>query len=153
VKKLIHPSLRHEQIGAIPSFAAKSDFWVEIRALASEHLASEARLGRPSIGDPRARWQATLIFIWFALSYGALLAAPSFTMPIMARSSAGRARIFSLQGYVRLCLGLPGISGFANMASTTVSQTSLGGMMISIRAGRSDCRPCTPGNLAFDGRS
>jgi len=73
VSRPIVVNARSEQIGEMPSFASKSEFWAELRALASEHLASEAARGRPSIGDPRAQRQAAIILASFALSYAALL--------------------------------------------------------------------------------
>ena len=75
---------RHEQIGAMPSFAARSIFRAELRALASEHLAVEAARGRPSIGDPRAQRQAALILVCFALCYGALLCAATLGAALLA---------------------------------------------------------------------
>jgi linoleoyl-CoA desaturase len=66
-----------EDIGELPRFAPRSDFWAEVRAFVNEHLASEAAHGRPSIGDPRAIGQAAVILLWSALSYGALLGATS----------------------------------------------------------------------------
>lgn len=75
---------RHEQIGEMPTFAAKSIFWAELRALASEHLAAEAARGRPSIGDPRAQRQAAVILVCFALCYGALLSATTLGAALIA---------------------------------------------------------------------
>ena len=37
----------------MPSFAAKSAFWKDLKAAVTEHLAGEASRGRPSVGDPR----------------------------------------------------------------------------------------------------
>jgi linoleoyl-CoA desaturase len=71
----------------MPSFAAKSVFWRELRAAASEHLAAEAKLGRPRIGDPRLQRKAALIMAWFALSYGALLCAPTLPVALLAALS------------------------------------------------------------------
>ena len=85
----IRSAIAPADIGQIPRFAPRSEFWGEVRALASEHLASEAELGRPSIGDPRAIRQAAAILLWFALSYGALLSAPSFAAALLAASSCG----------------------------------------------------------------
>ena len=65
-------------IGEMPSFAAKSGFWRDLRAAANVHLAAEASCGRPPVGDPRARRKAVVILGWFVLSYGALLCAPGF---------------------------------------------------------------------------
>lgn len=76
-----------EPIGEIPSFAAKSAFWRELKAAASEHLAAEAGRGRPSAGDPRARHKAAVIVTWFALSYGALLCASAFLAAMAAALS------------------------------------------------------------------
>jgi len=50
----------------MPSFAAKSEFWTELRMRGSVHLRSQADSGRPSIGDPRALRQAAVILLWFA---------------------------------------------------------------------------------------
>jgi linoleoyl-CoA desaturase len=74
----------NEQIGEMPGFAARSQFWTEIRSLANDYLASEAGRGRPSIGDPRAQRHAAVILIWFALSYGALLCATSLAVALVA---------------------------------------------------------------------
>jgi linoleoyl-CoA desaturase len=71
-------------IGELPKFAPGSNFWSEVRGLVSEHLASEAAHGRPSIGDPRAISQAAVILIWSAFSYGALLGATSFLGALLA---------------------------------------------------------------------
>lgn len=70
-----------------PSFAAKSAFWREMKTAANQHLAAQARRGRPSIGDPRLQRKAALILIWFALSYGALLIAPTFPASLLASLS------------------------------------------------------------------
>jgi linoleoyl-CoA desaturase len=59
----------------MPTFAAHSSFWRELKAAAGEHLAAEARSGRPSIGDRRLKRKAVAILLWFALSYAALLGA------------------------------------------------------------------------------
>jgi linoleoyl-CoA desaturase len=75
------------QIGEMPSFAPKSEFWTEIRSLASDHLASEAARGRPSTGDPRAQWQASIILLWFVLSYGGLIGASTFAVALVAALS------------------------------------------------------------------
>jgi linoleoyl-CoA desaturase len=68
----------------MPSFAAKSEFWTELRIRGSEYLASQ---GRPSTGDPRALRQAAVILLWFALSYGALLCATSLSLALLAALS------------------------------------------------------------------
>jgi len=73
-----------ENIGELPRFAPRSDFWTEVRALVSEHLALEATHGRPSIGDPRAIGQAAMILIGSALSYGALLSATNLLGTLLA---------------------------------------------------------------------
>lgn len=76
-------------ISEMPSFAAKSAFWRELKAAASEHLAAEANAGQPSVGDPRLQLKAAIIVIWFGLSYAALLCAPSLlTIRGCGRSSA-----------------------------------------------------------------
>lgn len=76
-----------EAIGEMPSFAAKSEFWTELRMRGSEYLASQADGGRPSTGDPRALRQAAVILLWFALSYGALLCATSLGLALLAAFS------------------------------------------------------------------
>lgn len=76
-----------EPIGQMPSFAAKSAFWTELRAAAKEHLAAEASRGRPSIGDPRLLRKAVVLLSWFALSYAALLFAPSLPAALLATLS------------------------------------------------------------------
>lgn len=76
-----------EPIGQMPSFAAKSAFWTELRAAARDHLAAEAGLGRPSIGDPRLARKAAVILVWFAISYGALLVAPTLAVALLAALS------------------------------------------------------------------
>lgn len=78
-----------EPIGQRPSFAAKSVFWNELRAAAREHLASEASRGRPSVGDPRLLRKAAVILVWFTLSYGALLFAPTLWAALLAAVSLG----------------------------------------------------------------
>ena len=71
----------------MPSFAAKSVFWRELRAAANEHLAAETARGRPSVGDPRVQRKAAIILVWFALSYGALLCAPTLFAALVAALS------------------------------------------------------------------
>ncbi|HWC55651.1 MAG TPA: fatty acid desaturase, partial [Sphingomicrobium sp.] len=68
----------------MPSFAARSEFWTELRTRGGEYLASQ---GRPSTGDPRALRQAAVILLWFALSYGALLCATSLGLALLAAFS------------------------------------------------------------------
>ena len=68
----------------MPSFAAKSDFWQELRAAATEHLDAEVNRGRPVVGDPRILRKAAVIVLWFALSYGALLFAPTLFAAVLA---------------------------------------------------------------------
>jgi linoleoyl-CoA desaturase len=77
-------SVAFEAIGEMPSFAAKSEFWTELRMRGSEYLASQ---GQPSTGDPRALRQAAVILLWFALSYGALLCATSLGLALLAALS------------------------------------------------------------------
>lgn len=73
--------------GPMPSFAAKSAFWKELKAAATEHLAAEASRGLPSIGDPRLQRKAAVIVLWFALSYCALLLAPALLAALLAALS------------------------------------------------------------------
>jgi linoleoyl-CoA desaturase len=87
----LRSTIAHEQIGEMPRFAVRSEFWSEVRALAREHLAFEADRGRPSTGDPRAQRQAAVILLWFALSYGALLCATSLAAALLAASSCALA--------------------------------------------------------------
>ena len=83
----IRLSMAHEQIGGMPTFAKRSAFWSEVKAAASEHLAVEASRGRPTIGDPRLQRKAAAIVLWFALSYGALLCAPTLVAALLASLS------------------------------------------------------------------
>ena len=76
-----------EPIGPMPTFAAKSDFWREIRSAASEHLSGEASRGRPSVGDPRLVRKAVVILAWFGLSFAALLDSPSLWAALLASLS------------------------------------------------------------------
>src|SRR4051794_30271939 len=76
-----------EPISQLPSFGARSAFWSEMKAAAREHLASEARLGRPAVGDPRLKRKAAVILLWFAGSYAALLLAPSLPAALLAAFS------------------------------------------------------------------
>jgi linoleoyl-CoA desaturase len=71
----------------LPTFAAKSAFWRDLKAAAAEHLAAEASRGRPSIGDPRLKWKSALILFWFGLSYAALLSAGSLPLALLAALS------------------------------------------------------------------
>lgn len=86
-----------EPINEMPSFAAKSNFWREMREAAKEHLATEAIRGRPSIGDPRLQRKAGLIVIWFGLSYAALLGAP--TLPVVLLATLSLALAASTLGF------------------------------------------------------
>lgn len=70
-----------------PSFASKSAFWKELKAAAADHLAIEASRGRRSVGDPRLQRKAAVIVLWFALSYAALLVAPTFAAALLAAIS------------------------------------------------------------------
>ena len=87
----LRSTIPHEQIGEMPSFAGKSEFWTELRLRGREYLASAAADGRPSIGDPRAQWQAAAIVLWLALSYGALLCATSLGLALLAAFSCALA--------------------------------------------------------------
>jgi linoleoyl-CoA desaturase len=71
----------------MPTFGPKSAFWRELSAATNAHLAAEAAQGRPRIGDPRLIRKAALILVWFALSYGALLLAPTFGAALVATLS------------------------------------------------------------------
>lgn len=71
----------------MPSFAPKSTFWMELKSAAAEHLACEARRGRPQIGDARLQRKAAVIVLWFGLSYGALLFAPTLAAALLAALS------------------------------------------------------------------
>lgn len=68
----------------MPSFAAKSALWKDLKAAATGHLAAEAARGRPSIGDPRLQRKAAVIVLWFVFSYGALLFAPTLAAALIA---------------------------------------------------------------------
>lgn len=66
-----------DAIQPMPTFSSRSEFWRELKAAARDHLAVERSRGRPPIGDPRLKRKAAAILIWFGLSYGALLCAPT----------------------------------------------------------------------------
>lgn len=68
----------------LPEFAAKSLFWLELKAAVSDHLAEEASNGRPSVGDERLRRKAGVILLWFAASYAALLFTTTLSGALMA---------------------------------------------------------------------
>lgn len=74
-------------IGNLPSFAAKSPFWRDIQAAAGNYLAEQKSVGLPSVGDPRLKRKAAVILVWFALSYGALLCAPTLFAALVAALS------------------------------------------------------------------
>ena len=71
----------------MPSFAAKSAFWRDLKAAAGEHLAAQASSGCRSIGDPRLQRKAVVIVFWFLLSYSALLLAPALLAALLAALS------------------------------------------------------------------
>jgi linoleoyl-CoA desaturase len=79
--------LEAQPIGEMPNFAAKSDFWRELKTAATEHLKAEADRGRPSVGDSRLQTKAATIVLWFVVSYGALLLAPTFSVALLAALS------------------------------------------------------------------
>ena len=83
------PCAGPEDIGELPRFAPRSDFWAEVRLLVTEHLAGEAQRGRPSIGDPRAIWHGATILLCFAFSYFALLDAASLAGALLAALCCG----------------------------------------------------------------
>ena len=66
-----------DAIQPMPTFSSRSEFWRELKAAARDHLAVERSRGRPPVGDPRLKRKAAAILIWFGLSYGALLCAPT----------------------------------------------------------------------------
>src|SRR6185369_2663160 len=68
----------------LPEFAAKSLFWLELKAAVSDHLAEEASNGRPSVGDERLRRKAGVILLWFAASYAALLFTTTLSGTLLA---------------------------------------------------------------------
>ena len=76
-----------QPVTPMPSFAAKSAFWIDLKAAARDHLAAEASLGRPSTGDPRLKRKAAIIMVWLGLSYGALLFAPTLAAALLAAIS------------------------------------------------------------------
>lgn len=76
-----------EPIREMPKFAAKSAFWRDLSDAVARHLAAEALEGRPRIGDPRLVRKAAVVLGWFALSYAALLLAPSFALLLLATFS------------------------------------------------------------------
>ena len=76
-----------QPLSPMPNFAAKSAFWAELKAAVTEHLAGEASRGRPQTGDARLQRKAAVIVLWFALSYGALLLAPTFAAALLAALS------------------------------------------------------------------
>ena len=71
----------------MPRFAAKSEFWRELKVAVKDHLAAEASRGRPAVGDPRLQQKAAVILAWFGLSYAALLFAPSWYLALLATIS------------------------------------------------------------------
>ena len=83
----IRPNVAAQSIGQMPSYAAKSAFWREMKAAANQHLAAEKDNGRPFVGDPRLQRKAVVILTWFALSYGALLWAPTLIAAIVCALS------------------------------------------------------------------
>jgi linoleoyl-CoA desaturase len=87
VNKSIQWNTDAKPISEMPSFAAKSAFWRELRVAANEHLAAEAKAGRPSVGDPRLQLKAAIIVLWFGLSYAALLRAPSLSVALLVALS------------------------------------------------------------------
>ena len=87
MNKPVRRSTSAKPIGEMPSFAAKSAFWRELKIAANEHLTAEASCGRPSVGDPRLQLKAAIIVIWFGLSYGALLCAASLSTALLAALS------------------------------------------------------------------
>jgi linoleoyl-CoA desaturase len=87
VNQPIQRSTDAKPVSEMPSFAAKSAFWRELKAAANEHLAAEANSGRPSVGDPCLQLKAATIVIWFGLSYAALLCAPSLSAALLAALS------------------------------------------------------------------
>lgn len=70
-----------------PTFGPKSAFWRELRAETDQYLAAEAGRGRPRIGDPRLLRKAAIILAWFAVSYAALLLAPTLPAALLATLS------------------------------------------------------------------
>lgn len=78
-----------EPVSPMPAFAAKSAFWRDLGAAGNAHLAAEAARGRPRTGDPRLRRKTVVIIAWFALSYGALLLAPTLLLALLATLSLG----------------------------------------------------------------
>ena len=75
----------------MPTFAPKSAFWRDLSAVSNEHLAAQARLGRPRTGDPRLARKAAVISAWFGVSYGVMLSAPTLTVATLAALSLGLA--------------------------------------------------------------
>jgi len=71
----------------MPNFAPKSAFWREVKAVARDHLAVEESRGRPTVGDPRLMRKSAVILVWFALSYAALLCAPTLSAAVFATIS------------------------------------------------------------------
>lgn len=83
----IQPNTDGEPVSTMPSFASRSAFWRELKIAASEHLAAEARCGRPSVGDPRLQLKAAIIVLWFGISYAGLLCSPSLSTALLATLS------------------------------------------------------------------
>lgn len=84
-------NINRKPASPMPSFAARSAFWTEMKAAAGEYLAAEKTRGRPSVGDPRLQRKAMIILIWFGLSYAALLCAPAFWAALLASFSVALA--------------------------------------------------------------
>ena len=81
------PGRGGEAIGQMPSFSTKSAFRRDLMTAVGEHLAAEERYGRPSTGDPRLKRKAAVILAWFAMSFGALLFAPTLPLALLAAIS------------------------------------------------------------------
>jgi linoleoyl-CoA desaturase len=87
MNKPARSSMGAEPISPLPSFAARSAFWREMKAAAKEHLASQESRGWPSVGDPRLQRKAAVILLWFGMSYGALLSAQTLWLALLAALS------------------------------------------------------------------
>lgn len=70
-----------------PHFAPTSDFARELQGEVAAYLREARRAGRPATGDPRLLVKAGCLLVWFGASYGALLAAPTWGMALVAAVS------------------------------------------------------------------
>jgi linoleoyl-CoA desaturase len=74
-----------ETVGAQPTFATTSAFWIDVRSEIASVLAKAAARGHPTVGDPRLHGKALFIVVAFLASYvGVLLASGPTSAVVMA---------------------------------------------------------------------